>query len=168
LEAGLEASANAQETNIERRVSGADELLARFDNALIREQEDSIRQELNNNRVDNPTEREKVLVRHLAVAVTYSRFEQVYYTIYGSQIRVLQALNAAGSSHKDNVKAYYDLACLSAPSFYSNYSFDQWLNYMQSRMLLRIDGGDMVSITVFGREFLTFLVQEGRSIEKLG
>ncbi len=164
---GLDASTAAQETSIERTPSGAQELLARFENDLLLEQENAIRQELNNRRVDDPVERERVLVRHLAATYIYGRFERTYHLIFGSQILMLQDLNAAGILHRDNVKSHYDMACILSPEFYANYSFDQWLHYMVSQTLVLVDG-DNVTITVAGREFLKFLIQEGLAFNKVG
>jgi len=164
---GLDASVTSQGTAMERRASGAEELLARFDNALLREQESVIRQELDNNRVDEPAEREQVLVRHLAAVTIYSRFERTYTLIFGSQIEMLQALNAPGSLHRDLVKVHYDFAAIVSPEFYANYSFDQWLHFMVDQILVRLDG-NLVSITVAGREFLTFLIQEAKPLNKNG
>ena len=141
--------------------------LARFDNVLLLEQEELIRQELNNNRVDEPGERERVLVRHLAAVIIYSRFERTYTLIFGSQIETLQVLNAPGSSHRDVVKSHYDFAAVVSPDFYANYSFEQWLQFMVVQGLVRLDG-DAVSITVAGREFLTFLIQEAKFLGKAG
>jgi len=164
---GLDATAVAQETSIERVPNGAEQLLARFDNALLVEQENAIRQDLNSNRVDNSAERERVLVRHLAATMIYSRFERTYQFIFGSQISMLQELNSGGTLHRDGLKTNYDVATMFSPDFYSSYSFEQWLQFMISQVLVRVDG-EFVSITVGGRAFLKFIVEEGKSFSKAG
>ena len=166
--AGLDASAaTAQETSIERPPSGAEESLARFDNRLLVEQETAIRNELSARRIDSPVERERVLVRHLAATQIRSHFERLYHLIFGSQLSMLQQVNAATSFGRDEARASYDFAVMGSPDFYANYSFDQWLNFMISQNLVRADG-DVITITVPGREFLTFLIQEGLSFIKPG
>lgn len=141
--------------------------MAVFENSLLVDQEGLILKELDTRRIDDHAEREMVLVRHLASAYIYARFEHAYHLIFVSQLNMLQALNAVGSSSRETIKPYYDVACLVEPDFYSNYSFDQWLNFLITAVLVRTDG-DTVSITVAGREFLRFLIQEGRSFERRG
>jgi hypothetical protein len=60
------------------------------------------------------------------------------------------------------------VATVLSPDFYANYSFDQWLNFMVAQVLVRVDNGDEVSITVAGREFLKSVVQQGLSFNKTG
>jgi hypothetical protein len=165
---GLDATASAQETSIDRRPTGADELLAQFEDEFLVDQEGLIRQELDHRRIDNPAERERVLTRLLAGAYIHSRFERTYHLIFGSQLSVLQELNAMGTAHRNNGREVYAVATVLSPDFYANYSFDQWLNFMVSQVLVRVDDGDAVSITVAGREFLKFVVQQGLSFNKTG
>ena len=164
---GLEASAAAQETAIGKKTEGAEELLAHFENELLVDREKAILQQLDSRHISSPVERERVLVRHLAAAVLYAHFDSCYRLAFGSQLSLLQELNASSSSLKEAVQVHYELAKMMLPDFYSDYSFDQWLHFLTSRTLARTDG-DYVSITVAGREFLKFIVQEGRSFSKHG
>ena len=53
------------------------------------------------------------------------------------------------------------------PGQYANYSFEQWLVYMESQMLVtRKD--DKVYITLDGREFLKYLIHQGYTLYKYG
>jgi hypothetical protein len=116
--------------------------------------------------VDTPADRERVLIRHLAAAYLYTHFDRTYRLIFGSQLSLLQELNAAPST-RPAVEAHYTIATLLAPEFYANYSFDQWLHFMIAAVLVRVDG-ENINITVGGREFLKFVVQEGLSFNKNG
>jgi hypothetical protein len=60
--------------------------------------------ELDSKRVDSPAEREKVLIRHLAAAQLYNYFSYSYQLIFGSQLDLLQALNAASPVPKETIK----------------------------------------------------------------
>jgi hypothetical protein len=165
---GLDASAaTAQETSIERTPSAAEELLGRFDQAMLRIREDGIRQELNNSRIENPVERERILIRHLAAAQTYAAFLQAYRAIFGSQLQMLQALNSMGTAHKDQLRTHYDIAAIMESDFYASYSYDQWLHFLQSHYLVQIEG-DAVTISIAGRDFLMFIVREGLTMNKIG
>jgi hypothetical protein len=169
LDTTTPTTAASQETGIERRATGAEEMLEPFVNSLVLEHEEAIRKELNNRRVDDPAERERVLIRHLAASVIYNRFDQIYQYIFGSQISALQELNPIGTMAKDDLETTYMLAAaITAPEFYQNYSFDQWLNFLSIHGLVRMDDVDKVTITVAGREFLKFLIQDGRSFSKNG
>jgi len=54
------------------------------------------------------------------------------------------------------------------PILYSNYTFDQWLNFMLSQLLIVFVDGNAVGITVRGREFLKYVVQEALPLNKAG
>jgi hypothetical protein len=60
---------------------------------------------------------------------------------------------------------FYTSAAQTFPALYANYSFDQWFGYLRSQGLIREDG-DAVSITIRGRDFLKFLIDEGRSAKQ--
>ena len=160
---GLETStsASAQETGIERAKSGVEDLLAPFENAFLVEAEEAIRRDLDGRRVGNPADRERVLIRHLAGLQIATHFDRIYNWIFGSQLSLLQQLNSQPST-KEDVKAHYDFAIILEPDFYANYSFEQWLQFLLTQTLIRIEN-ETINITVAGREFLKFVVQEGRS-----
>jgi hypothetical protein len=163
----LDTTATAQGTSIERKPSRAEELLSPFENALLLEQEAAIRQDLSNRRIDDSAEREKVLIRHLAAAYIYNRFDYTYQWIFGSQVSALQHLNVVGTASKNDLEGMYTIATITDPGFYANYSFDQWINFMVYFLLMRVDG-DKVGITIAGTEFLKFLVDGGRPFNKAG
>jgi|SRR5579872_4928964 len=167
LDASVTPSAASQETRIQRAPSAAEELLARFENDLLREQECAIRRELDSRKVDDASERERVLIRHLAASYIYSRFDRTYRLIFGSQITTLQDLNTAGISNREIVRGNYHIAAMIAPEFYANYTFEQWLHFLISQGLVQADGENL-SITLAGREFLKFLIQEGLSFNRPG
>lgn len=161
---GVEATAASQETAIEKK--GAEELLAQIERTpLLAEREDIIRRELDFRRIDSPAERERVLLRHLAAAYLYSYFTNCHQAIFGSQLSLLRDLNASSPMKKGTARTYYDLAVVMSPDFYDGSNFDQWLNFLAGRTLVRVDGDDL-NITVAGREFLKFMIQEGLTFNK--
>ena len=70
--------------------SAPDELLKSFDNQLLVEQEHLITVFLDEKSIQNPTERERVLTRYLASSYIVNRFEGIYSSIFGSQLRACQ------------------------------------------------------------------------------
>lgn len=160
-------SPTAQEVGTAVRPSPADELLRAFDNALLVQQENYIRAELERLNITQVTERERVLIRLLAAVAIVSAFERTYSLIWGSQLGLLQFLNSAGTVAADVLRLSYDLAAATEPEFYRNYSFDQWLGFLQQSLLIaRADNA--VSITLQGREFLKYLLHQGYSLYKRG
>lgn len=106
-------------------------------------------------------DRENWLIHGLVIGYIYFDYERIWFSIFGSQIGALQKLNDGAMRRQDLVPLYAVAAQLS-PAVYTQYSFDQWIGYMRSQTLIREDG-EFVSITVKGRDFLKFLIDEGRS-----
>lgn len=82
---------------------------------------------------------------------------------------MLQFLNTLGAAGTDAaaVRPWYSLAAGREPRIYETYSFDQWLGFLQSHQLV-IRNGDVVAITLEGREFLKYLLHQGYSLYKAG
>jgi hypothetical protein len=157
----------AQEGNLKTQVSpGAEELLQTFDNQVVLEAERNVRTDLEKRKIVEQPERERVLIRVAAVTGICFLFERAYVLIFGSQLWLLQALNSAVRT-KQEILPIYTNAKAAAPQLYSQYSFEQWLNFLVSQSLILING-ETVAITVRGREFLKYLIQEGHTLQKTG
>lgn len=145
----------------ETQYKNVEEFYRTYDNSMLIESEGYIRSE--SDQYKPGAERERFLVRSLAsFAITYV-FDVVWYTIFGSQLKALQQLNARPLSLAQ-VRSFYDQASESFPNMYPNYAFDAWLYYMQSWFLI-VQNGDVFSISIRGKEFLKYLVHEGRLID---
>lgn len=164
---GIEATASAQASGVEVKPSPADELLKAFDNALLVQREEFIRKELDRLRISTGTDRERVLIRLLAALSLVQAFERTYTLIWGSQISALQFLNSAGTVRAEFLRPGYDQAAARDPDLYRTYTFDQWLNFLQASVLV-VRSGESVTISLEGREFLKYLLQQGYSLYKLG
>jgi hypothetical protein len=112
-----------------------------------------------------------VLTRYLASSYIISRFEGIYNSILGTQLRALEMLNPTAPSGLPlaAVEAWYEAGRASFPVLYGNgtYTFEMWLGYMR-RMTLIATVDVNVHITVLGNEFLKYLVQNTYSMEKAG
>lgn len=164
---GIEAVSTAQEAGIEVKPSPADELMKAFDNALLLQREKIIRDELDRLKGTSASERERILIRFLAASNLAMAFDRLYSLIWGSQIGVLQFLNTGAPEVADvgRLNVWYEQAAARDPDVYKAYSFDQWLGFLQVAGLLRRDG-ERVEITLEGREFLKYLVQQGYPLYK--
>jgi len=166
---GLDASPTRQEGEVPVKPSAADEFQKLFDNQLLVQREGFIRAELDRVGIAPGSDREKLLVRlFAAVSIAYS-FERAYLVIWGSQIAALQFLNSAGAEGVDValLRPWYDQAAAREPGRYQNYSFDQWLGYLQSNLFV-VRQGVRAAITMEGREFLKYLLHQGYSLYKGG
>ena len=106
-------------------------------------------------------DREVVLIRALVATLVLYQMEEIWNTIYGSQISALHVLNTQTMKRVD-LQPFYNFATVAWPAGYQLYSFDQWIGYMRDQLLL-FENGDSVGITVRGRAFLKMLVDTGRS-----
>lgn len=150
--------------------SAADELLRSFDNQLLLEQENMILASLQEGHIQVPAERERVLVRLLASAHITARFESAYHLIFGSQLSALEVLNQSEPQGltEPALQAFYDLAKAVQPQFYTTYTFADWLGYLTAWLLVTPSVNGFLHITLFGKEFLKYIVQCGYSSNKNG
>jgi hypothetical protein len=88
-------------------------------------------------------------------------FELTWLLIYASQLDALHDLNS-GPLKRKQLRPYYDAVAQKFPDAYRQYSFDGWLGFMRTLVLIREDG-DMVSLTIRGQEFLKYLIHTQRS-----
>jgi hypothetical protein len=143
-----------------------------FDNQLLIEQEHSITTFLNDKGVEVASERERVLTRHLASVFLANRFESIYHGIFGSQLKALAMLNAAAPKGTPiaAMEAWYEVGKAQFPLLYGEdgeYTFVNWLGYMR-RVTLIMQVDENIHITLFGNEFLKYMIQQSYSLEKIG
>src|SRR5437588_220660 len=79
-----------------------------------------------------------------------------------SQLAALAELNSRGLIPVADLRKHYDKAVLDYPNVYSNYSFDQWMDFMKSRMLIARYPSQMVELSFNGKDFLKYLAHVGR------
>ncbi|HXX22034.1 MAG TPA: hypothetical protein VEO19_02660 [Terriglobia bacterium] len=158
-----------QNLNDIAKASPAEELLHAFDNQLLLEQEGLITRHLETSKIQNSADRERVLVRYLAASQLVLRFESVYQSIWGSQLRALQQLNESTPHGVPlaGLEPWYELGKAFEPAWYASYTFEQWYGFMESIPLV-VNQAGTVHISVMGREFLKYLVDCGYAPLKRG
>ena len=166
---GIEATAGDQVTaKSEAGPSVADEFVRLFDNQLLVERENSIRTDLIRIVGADQTQKEKILIRIIAAQAILQEFETTYRTIWGSQLTAIEITNATPDRVELRVfETLYNQAAAREKERYTNYSFEQWLTYMESR-LLSIRKDDRIHITLSGREFLKYIIHQGYTLSKYG
>jgi len=130
----------------------------------------TLQQEIENNTraaaiQNQPNDREGFYVKLIAVGLLAFTYDIVWAYIFKSQILLLTELNRRIMSPPE-VKTYYDRAASDYPARYATYSFDQWMAFMQTNLLLIHTPDGMVGITVRGKDFLKYLVHWGRSADE--
>jgi hypothetical protein len=110
-----------------------------------------------------PDETVKLLSRHLAVTQILYRMENVARRIVGSQIQALKILKTEGLHPESRFEPIFNRARARSPQFYGEYTFDQWINFLDVNGLIAREG-NLIGISIFGGEFLDFL--RGIGIEK--
>jgi len=147
---------------------GVQELLQAFDSQLMREQEASIRADLSSRKLEGHPEVEKILIRHLAAVQISLAFEQTYSIIWGGQVALLETLNQlAGGVDRAEIQAIYEKEYRGVQPFYRDVTFEAYLQFLTAHLLVR-DDGNRLHISVVGREFLKWIVDQGKQKRNIG
>ena len=86
-------------------------------------------------------------------------YSEINHSIFGSQLALLQALNVQSSPvESEFLFSFYESAKQQYPDFYSSYTFESYVSYLQSAGLVNTERGKS-SITELGRDFLAFLTE---------
>lgn len=111
---------------------------------------------------NSPNDKEAFYARFIGVGVVAYQHDLTWFTIYGSQLSALLYLSSRGVVPVGDLKQFYDKATVDYPKAYTNYSFDQWTNYMRGRMILAVYPSQMCEISFNGKDFLKYLMHVGR------
>lgn len=158
---GLKTYENQPTQPVEEK-KGVEDFFRTFENPLLIEAEGLILKELEGRNIKVAADREKALVRSLASSNILLNFERALGSIWQSQLSLLQYLNSRDlGSELSELGAFYMDAKGKYPSWYEDYSFDQWLGFLRSHNFIT-QKDSRVFITVAGREFLKYLIAAGK------
>jgi hypothetical protein len=168
--AGLKVSARSQVQPHDNQstISQVEQLATAMQSPMLTEQENFILNNLDSLTTDHK-EREKMLIKLLAASQISVAFERTYIYIFGSQIAMLQALNSipGGFESMSALRPFYEQAKAKHPDFYGSYSFENWLSFLQTQLLI-LEQDEKIGITVRGKEFLKYMIQQNYSFNKNG
>ena len=99
----------------------------------------------------------RVLIRHLAASQLLYKAEVLYRLIFGSQIALMRELNESGAQAESFVRVFYDRAKAESPMFYSDYTFENWINFLLTQQAVAFES-NRYGISKFGHQFLGWLV----------
>ena len=134
---------------------------------MLDEAKESIEQFLESQNLPTESNKVEVLVAHLATTQILLEFERIHLFIFGSQITLLKNLNSvAGVGRtKGFLQEFYEAIKTQFPTAFSNWTLDQYLQYLINQLLIRVDG-DRFQITIKGVEFLIWMARFGRDENK--
>jgi len=140
-----------------------EKLMKEFSSIILREQEDTIRKDLEGN---NQQDKINLLIRRLALNQIILNFERVNAVIWGSQIAILDHLNSRNGDTTETLKTFYDSMARIYPDTFANYSFENYLNFMVGFNLIT-QQQNRYFITNLGREFLVYLAASGQTKSRM-
>ena len=108
--------------------------------------------------INDENEKVDILVKNLAQQQISSVFEKIYYSIFGSQIRLLEFLSVQNESKApiQAVVPYFESAKYNNPDAFESQNFSDYMNFLHSWNLVKNDN-DEWSITKNGRAFITYI-----------
>lgn len=143
--------------------SSAEELLKELSSIAIQEQEDNIKKELDNRGFTNSQDKINFLIRYLAINLLSLHFERINAAIWGSQISILQHLNSRIDGDTVMIlKSFYDNVYRMYPETFTNYSFEQYMQFLVTFNLIK-QQGEQYFIANIGREFLVYIAATGQT-----
>ncbi len=138
--------------------SGLDNVLSMFNKSTIDEQNEFITQALNLNSISEVDEKVKILKKYSILLILAVKFNWLYTRIFGSQIKILIFLNSVKDADIKRIKDFYIEAQNKFPETYKTYSFDEYLMFLKSNQLLTVAENNLVSITDYGKDFISYIV----------
>ena len=163
---GIEATTGAQDTSKSEVGPSVANAARQPDDPILVERKKSFCTELGLGA--DPTPKEKNLLESLASHSIALQFEKTYQAIYGSQLHALGIINTApGGVQFGAIEHLYNQAAAQNKERYEDYSFEQWLTYME-RESLSIRTEDKIFITLEGRAFLKYMIHCGYTLYKSG
>jgi hypothetical protein len=113
----------------------------------------------------NDTETTDILIRQYSVQYMVGSFEKAYRLIFGSQIAAVEFANVNGPLQENTLRIFYDSAKEREPESYATFSFEQWLSFLLNNgLLFTVD--DTFAISIIGKDFLKWLIEEGLAKNK--
>ncbi len=135
--------------------------------ATLESVENSIKQETDLDNISTESEKKDLLFNYSKALYLVKEFREIYQIIFGSQIKLLQSLNGSKNDNEKSLLTFYESASLKYPEAYNNYKYSQYLHFLEVNNLIKRDDNDIIVITIFGRDFLKFITENGYSIDKL-
>jgi hypothetical protein len=113
---------------------------------------------------NSPNDKEAFYARFIGTGLIAFQYDWTWFMIFGSQLTALTELNSRGLIPIADLKKHYDAAVAKHPKTYENYSFEQWIDFMKTRLLIATYATQMVELSWGGKDFLRYLAHNGRDV----
>jgi hypothetical protein len=113
---------------------------------------------------NSPNDKEAFYARFIGIGLIAYQHDVTWFLIFRSQLEALAELNSRGLIPVADLKKHYDKAKVDYPQTYSNYSFDQWLDFLKSRTLIARYPSEMVELSFYGKDFMKYLAHAGLDV----
>ena len=127
----------------------------------IRGYEKDINDYVSRNFDNNVEDKSKKLISALAIAQFEIRCTRVYFAIFGSQIELLKHLsrNSVSGLDQSSIDQYFEKIKKDHADFYEkgNWGVSQYLSFLIQSGLVSVGKNNNYQITVFGKDFLSWL-----------
>ena len=150
----------------EQETSQIDIAVGLFRPETIEMFKNAVEQETKVSKLNSDQEKVDRLTNYSCILYIKLHFDIIYNSIFGSQIRILERLNTLRPETKDSLKYYYEFAEKNNPSFFENYPYKKYLDFMFEFNLI-IKENDVISITILGVDFLKYLTETNKDVNKL-
>ena len=158
---GWETYEPSQLTPPEDPTAELEEFMASFSNPLFLDQQRIINADLEGRGLNDPGMARAALLRSLAGSYILRHFERAQNAIWGSQTALLTALNGRSDGMTtEEAQAFYETGKSEFLKRYTEYAFDAWLWFLQSRWFVDTEE-ERLMITLTGSEFLKWRLGEG-------
>jgi len=105
----------------------------------------------------NKDDQLEIMIYAAASANIQLTHERIYRTIFGSQIAVLDGMNAVGGITEEAAKKLYENTVAHSPEFYKSFSFENWIGFLLKTNLAKKVGSNYEA-TAYGRGFLKYVL----------
>lgn len=160
-QASEEKSKNeSKENNTNLKLKEIDDSLNTATSKSVLYYEEVIRDDLKELKSDEPKQID-ILVKALAITEGKLYYQNLHNAIWGSQVALLHHLNSnlQGSS-LEVLKVFYDRGAKKTPAMYTDYKFEQYLEYLIVHKLIKKEDSHCL-ITQLGIDYLGYLVLYG-------
>ena len=107
------------------------------------------------------------LIRLIARQQINLQFNDIYHRILGSQLRALQRLNTnPGPNDRTAIEFFYAEAALQNQEAYRRFDFNAWLSFLRTQGLTIDHPDGRLELSIRGRSFLAYLVQNGANLHR--
>jgi hypothetical protein len=140
-----------------------------FDPTVTSDTEKRVETDLNLNSIEGTDEKIRRLKKYATIKEITINYLNLYIIIYGSQIKLLQYLNlrrGVGETKENLQKIFYDPASSLFPEFYKSNTFEDYFAFLVAWSMIVPVTGDKYGITIYGKDFLSYLTRQGLTYDK--